>query len=715
MAVPRSPRQPIIGPFASWAKPEIRLYLAAFSLLFTELLLIRWIPANVTYVGFFANFLLIGSFLGIGVGILAGRRFLGTGSRLIPIGLFIPLLFLVVKLVTVAQLNVQLRSDDEIFFGLTENRGAADINFVVLPMLVGLTTLLMAVLALPLGPLLRAMPPLRAYSIDILGSLSGIALFTVLSAMSTPPPMWFALLALILLGLTLGRGVTAWGLVSGALMALVILTASPRLQPGQTEYWSPYYRIDQFAEPDSEYGAQIINVNGIPHQVVWDLGDPRKEPFYEQVYRWFPAQTFNNVLVIGAGNGVDVATALAHGAGHVDAVEIDPLIARIGTTDNPQRPYSDPRVTLHVNDGRNFLRASDARYDLVIFALPDSLTLVSTAANIRLETFLFTNEAFASVRDHLTGSGVFVLYNYYREPWLIQRLSGMLGDVFGSPTIARTYQDVSATLAAGPGVTAAVQAHALADATTDIAPDPAYRAATDNWPFLYLREPAVAPYYLVALLLILAFGVLLVLGAARATATPIGRFSPHFFVLGAAFLLLETRSIVSFSLLFGSTWLVNAMAFFAILVSVLASIQLNARLRLTNLKPIYAILIGGLLVNFLVPPETLLIDPPIARYTIASVLAFVPVFCANLVFTRSFRDTRTADMSFASNLLGAVVGGGLEYLSLIYGHGALYLLGIGLYALAWMLGSRFRLLADRELGSETVSDGAQPLAVPAAS
>ena len=64
---------------------------------------------------------------------------------------------------------------------------------------------------------------------------------------------------------------------------------------------------------------------------------------------------------------------------------------------------------------------------------------------------------------------------------------------------------------------------------------------------------------------ILVFALIAVVGAARVTRTPVRRFSPHFFVLGVAFLLLETKSLVTFSLLFGTTWLVNAMAFFAIL------------------------------------------------------------------------------------------------------------------------------------------------------
>lgn len=290
-----------------------------------------------------------------------------------------------------------------------------------------------------------------------------------------------------------------------------------------------------------------------------------------------------------------------------------------------------------------------------------------------------------------------MLYNYYRQPWLVQRLAGMLTDVFGSEPIIQTYEEVSATLAVGPGVQAAATAGTIGDASIHLPPDPEYRPATDNWPFLYLREPSVAPYYLVALAVILLFGTVLVAGAARATRTPLRRFSPHFFVLGAAFLLIETRSVVTFSLLFGSTWLVNALVFFAILVSVLAAIQVNARFQLNRMAPIYLLLVATLAINAVLPPETLLAGSSALRYVAASLLAFVPIFCANLVFTRSFRDTKTADMSFASNLLGAVVGGGLEYLSLVLGFGALNLVAIVLYALAWLLMTKVRVLADVDL------------------
>ena len=686
-----SPRTVLIPARHPFTSRPVRLYLVSFAILFTELVLIRWIPANVTYVGFFSNFLLMGSFLGIGAGILAGRR--GVASRL-PISLFPVVLFLVVRLVTLIQLNVQIRSADEIFFGLAENASAADVNYLVLPTVVGLTALLLALLAMPLGPLLASMPPLRAYTIDILGSISGILLFTALSAASTPPPVWFAALAILLAVLALGRGVTPWALVSASLMVATIALAGPRAAAGSisTESWSPYYRITLFSHPGDP--TEFVNVNGIPHQTVWNVNDPRKEPFYEQVYRWLPDRRFDRVLVVGAGNGVDVSLALRHGARHVDAVEIDPGIAEIGRTRSPQHPYADPRVSLHVTDGRNFLATSTDRYDLVVFALPDSLTLVSSAANIRLESFLFTEEAFTSVRNHLTANGVFVLYNYYRQPWLIQRIAGMVGDAFGTPAIARTFRDVSAAIADGPGLG---DRALLSDSVTPIPADPQFRPATDDWPFLYLRQPEVAPYYLAALLAIFAAGLAVVVVLARTTGTSLARFSPHFFALGAAFLLLETRSIVTFSLLFGTTWLTNAMAFAAILLSVLLAIRVNARWPLRDARPVYAALFASLALAWFLRPEQLLIDPPILRYVVASAIAFAPVFCANLIFTRSFRDTRTADMAFAANLLGAVVGGALEYSSLVFGHAALYPLAAVLYALAWVFVTRLRLLADREL------------------
>lgn len=672
-----------LRPLPVLARPPVRLFLLSATILFAELLLIRWIPANVIYVGFFRNFLLMASFLGIGLGILWGRR---AGRRL---PLFGPLLLAVAILVTTGRVSIQLQSPGEIFFGLSENQ-AADVNFLVLPALVALTALLMAGLAVPLGGLLRSMPPLRAYGWDIAGSMAGIAGFTVLSGAGTPPIVWFTVLA-VMLGLGgLASGVSRTSLVTAVTIGATILVVAIGARPGQT--WSPYYRIDLYGAD----GIEAIDVNGIPHQAMWPVERARNDPLYSQVYEWFPERTFERVLVIGAGSGTDVALALDRGATHVDAVEIDPAIQRIGMERHPSRPYDDPRVRRINDDGRAFLRRTTDSYDLVIFALPDSLTLVSTSANLRLESFLFTTEAFGEVRDRLAPGGVFVLYNFYRQDWLPAKIAGMLQEAFGSQPIARLYGGAAATLAVGPAVdeVAGKPPGAPVD-RLDLGAAPA--PATDDWPFLYLVEPYIAPYYLGALGLILAFAAFTVWRAGRGGTASLRRFSPHFFLLGVAFLLLETRSLVTFSLLFGTTWIVNSLVFFAVLASVLLAVGINARFRIRNPLPLYAALLLSILLAYLVPPASLLLEPAWLRYVVAAALAFAPVFFANLVFSHSFRDTWTADMAFASNLLGAMVGGAVEYLGLLTGYQALLLVVAALYVAAWVAASRVRVLADAEL------------------
>jgi hypothetical protein len=700
LAVRETGARLLVPPITFLASSHIRLFLTSAALLFVELLIIRWIPANVIYIGYFSNFLLMASFLGIGLGILLGRS-----ERRLPVSPFAPLFFGLVLLVVTAQLNVSFASDDQVFHGLgLEN--IADTNYLVLPLLMLLVVALMTTLALPLGGLLRALPPLRAYGVDIAGSLTGIAGFGLLSALGMEPIVWFTVVAVLLALLGLGRGLTVWSAVSAAAMVGVLLVVW-RVGTGP-EVWSPYYRILAADEtgrivsvrPGSTDEPRHLFVNGIPHQSMVEAGTTGEKVLHGQIYRWFPERTFQNVLIIGAGSGTDLALALSKNVGHIDAVEIDPVIARIGREFHPNQPYSDPRVTLHVDDGRAFIRRSTEKYDLIVFALTDSLTLVTSTANVRLESFLFTREAMASARDHLTEDGVFLMYNHYREPWLVGKLQSMAGEVFNDTPLLKLADASSAVIAAGPGVDLAVASGALGDTVDEL---PAFAGtvpttATDDWPFLYLRNPGVAPYYLAALAVLIAFAVVAVGLASRVTRIPLRHgFSPHFFVLGIAFLLLETRSLVTFSLLFGTTWSVNALVFFAILLSVLLAIGISARFPIRRAGPLYVGLFGTLALAWLLPPEQLLIDPPALRYALAAGLAFAPIMFANLVFAHSFRDTRAADMAFASNLLGAMIGGALEYVALLSGYRALLLVVAVLYVAAYLLATRWRRLADREL------------------
>ncbi len=666
----------------------VKLFLTSGTLLFAELLLIRWIPENVVYVGFFNNLILIGSFLGIGVGILLGR-----GGRQPAWPLANLLLFALAALVYIGQVNSTVTSDRALFLGLAEHTDIG-INMVALAAYFTLTVALMAALALPLGPLLRAVPPLRAYAIDIAGSLAGIVVFAVLSAFATPPFAWFVILGGLMLYLRGRRPLTTRAVLGAISMAAVIALSFVSYASG--DVYSPYYRINLRVD---DSGTQQVYVNGIGHQTMAAAASPDKVPFYEQVYDWFPARHFERALIIGAGTGTDVAVALGHGVNSIDAVDIDPALLQLGVERHPDRPYDSPLVRRHVNDGRAFLRSSTDYYDLIVLALTDSLTLVTATANLRLESFLFTDEAFASARDHLAPGGVFILYNYYREDWVIARYARTLKETFGVPPLIRTFAQSGgrgAVLAAGDPA-ARLVATGVGDGR-DIIISSAPRPARDDWPFPYLQRPEVGSQYLVVLGLVLLFAAFAVFGAMRFGSAG-GAFSPHFFALGAAFLLLETRSLVTFSLLFGTTWYVNALVFAGILASVLLAIAVNARIRFPEARWLYAALGVALVIAYLVPPQALLFEPAWLRYLAASLIAFAPVFAANLVFAYSFRDTARADTAFASNLIGATLGGALEYTALITGYQQLLLLVAVLYLAALLLATRVRILADRGLSA----------------
>lgn len=687
--------RPLIAPGTFIRDVRVRLFLTSFALLFFELICIRWIPAHIRYIGYFSNFILLASFLGIGVGILLGRR----TWWLPPFPL---LLLLLVVIVAQNRIEVRLNSTEVLYYGAGEDIARTE-HYLVLPVVIVLVALTFLPLARPLGGLLAALPRLQAYSIDIVGSLAGIAAFFVMAWLSLPPVLWFLVLAVPLALLAARRGPwlrQAPPLLLGALPFVASLAVVWSLQ--RDAEWSPYYKLT--VDPAIYDGRQIgyvINVNNAGQQIA--VPQAFKEPFYSRVYELFPPESFERALILGAGSGSDTSVALARGVPAVDAVEIDPKILELGRRLNPDRPYDDPRVRTFVDDGRAFLRNTDQRYDLIIFALPDSLTLTSGFSNLRLESFLLTREAMADARSRLTEDGLVVLYNFYRFDWFIEKLAGMLEEVFGAPPFVSTYGGWgrAAVLMAGPRLAeldpALVRPYAeLPDRDPNHITvigegflDPATPApATDDWPFLYLPKPTFPRVYAGSLLLLglLALGGVIVATPART----LRRFDWHMFFLGAAFILLETKSIVTFGLLFGSTWMVNSLVFFAILSSVLLAILVSARLRLRRPWPLYALLAAALLLNYAVRPETLLLDAPALRYVVAGALAFAPVFVANVVFSRSFRDSEEADVAFASNLLGIMAGGTLEYLALLWGYRSLLLIAVALYLAAALLTPRAR-------------------------
>jgi SAM-dependent methyltransferase len=406
-----------------------------------------------------------------------------------------------------------------------------------------------------------------------------------------------------------------------------------------------------------------------------------QHPFYAYPYSHLLGDGPGDVLIVGAGSGNDVALALLRGADHVDAVEIDPAVQRLGARSHPEAPYQDPRVTVHIDDGRAFLERTDERYDLILFALPDSLTLVSGQGGLRLESYLFTREAMESVLEHLRPEGVFSMYNYYR-PDTFERYATTLTAVFGhAPCLDGGSLGNNAR--SQSVLTVSREANGIACDTPWVQGGTVPEPATDDHPFPYLRERTIPASYAIALALVLlaSFG-LVRSGAGR----PLRQMRPYLdlFLMGAAFLLLETKSVVQFALLFGTTWFVNSLVFAGILLSVLAAVEVARRVDLPRPAVLFAGLLVALVVAWAVPPSALLSLATVPRFAAATGLAFAPVFLANLIFAQRFKDVGASTVAFGANLLGAMVGGVMEYASLIVGYRALLLLVGALYLCAFL-------------------------------
>ena len=653
---------------------EARTFLASFLVLFLEVALIRWMPAYIRLLAYFSNFILLASFLGIGIGcLLAPAR-----RRLFP--LFPLIQAALVAAVYVFRLEIAVPTAGSIYFSSgTAERVVLVESTLLLPLLFLVVAALFATLAQRMAREMAALPPLRAYTINLAGSLTGVAAFAIVSWLEMPPYVWF-LLASVCASRLLGcaeEGAWRHGrrLATAAHVALLSVTVALVHVMGRDALWSPYYKITvQQQGPDT-----VIEVNNIFHQSMARVGE--KEYFYEWPYTTF-GNTFADVLVLGAGSGTDVAAALKHGAHHVDAVEIDPTILRLGRRLHPDRPYSDPRVTTVTDDARHFLRTTEKRYDLVVFALIDSLTMQSSFSGVRLESYMFTEESFRAVRERLKPGGLLVIYNYFRERWLVDRLANTAAVAFGREPLVHVHEARAflGVLMAGPRLEQLTAPPRIPDRVAAFGQsqepspgrihqrDPAVEPATDDWPFLYLRDRHVPAHYLGALALVLVISVASCGLVLRGTA---GRWAWEFFLLGAGFMLLETRSITQFALLWGSTWVVASLAIASVLTMALAANFVVSRYEVRGPWVVCAVLLALLTVNFVVPVGRVAFDSRAVESAFYAALMFSPILCAGLLFGTAVKRSTSLPRDYGVNLLGAMVGGVAEYLSLATGFRAL--------------------------------------------
>jgi hypothetical protein len=367
-------------------------------------------------------------------------------------------------------------------------------------------------------------------------------------------------------------------------------------------------------------------------------------------------------------------------------VDIDPVVLKLGGIRNPDRPYSNPRVTLHNQDARAYLRQCHDQYDLVIFGTLDSHGLFSAMSSLKMENFVYTRDCFADAKALLSPDGVVVCTIGFDEEWVFVRLAETMRQVFAqTPDIYLGYNTL-VSLVDGPGIKG-VQPPKLQhffrapadmlDKKLDQWPQ-ARIIPTDNWPHLFLLKPSIPAAYIEMFVVLIALSSAVVFSRSNIRKS----FSPHFFLLGAGFMLLETSAITRLALTIGATWITSSIVIASILLVILIGNLVVLSGAPQNRGLYYLGLLLSLLLMYAVPIESIRSASLAVQVAACSLQAALPVLFAAVIFAISFSRSKVAD-AFASNLLGAVVGGFLEYIAMITGLRSLALVAIVLYGLSW--------------------------------
>lgn len=678
-----------------------RLALISLLSLFVEMLMIRWVSSEIRIFAYFKNFVLVACFLGFGLGCYLCRRRVQLSALATPL--------LILALILKAPIPALQRCIDDLpqLLGATVEVHTWGVPamptswggmFLALVFVVPLFALI-ATAFIPFGQLVgwyleNAPKGISAYSVNVLASLAGITVFTFLCFLHQSPWVWLLVAGILCLAF-LWRDVRARTVLALTFLVCVGLMALPDDRHAKT-YWSPYQKLTVLPMYDGqELVSYVLITNNSLYQRTIDLSPTfvqahadefRRHPIewnsYNMPYRFYPAPP--SVLVLGAGMGNDVAAALRNGAGSVLAVDIDSVIVNLGRDLHPEHPYQNPRVRVVLNDARNYIENSHEKFDLIVFSLLDSHTTTSHFSNIRIDNYVYTREALAQAKKLLKPDGVFVVKFWVGTPWIAGRLYGLMEATFGQKPI-QFQADLGGFDSSGRFFVAA-SPERLAKATSDPAlaaylvshgdvPMQSAPVTTDDWPYFYQHQPGIP-----IIVILVSIAVLIVFGWFLRQASGEGnRVDLHFMFLGAGFMLLEVQIVSKMALLFGTTWVVNAVVVSGLLFLIVAANLVYSAWKRVPLWLAYTGLFVSLAVMYVVPLEKLFYESWALRALIATLALCTPVFFAGIIFISSFERAGFRGSALGSNLFGSLLGGLLESSSMWFGLKFLTILAAILY------------------------------------
>lgn len=691
--------------------------------LFLEMLLIRWIGTEIRIFAYLQNTILVVCFLGLGFGCFTSRKSIDiTGMLLIPLFCLVLLLAVPLSRKGLGDISLMLSTLEDFIIwnkGISTNPWGTIVGLFLGLSLTYILMLLILKTFVPIGRILgRLMDEhpntIWAYSVNVAGSLVGTWLYVLLSALYQPPLTWFAVMGGLLL-FFLGKPSRAWALKMGLLLGIIGLSWFAGQEAGSLEViWSPYQKLvlsevyTQGVQKIGSIGSYTINVNNTDYQEMIDLsdattrGNPKR---YDPEMIGFSQYDIplvlhpkpERLLIVGAGSGNDAAGGVRNQVKHITAVEIDPAIISMGNSYHPEKPYSNPNVTVVNDDARSFFATSkDNKYDVIAFGLLDSHT-TTAMTNARLDHYVYTRESIARAKSLLAPGGILTLNFYASKLFIADRMAGVLRDVFmtdpiifcvpvtnygrgGVMFIAGDLSNVRKQIQKTPRLASLIDRW-----QNEMALSLPYitQIATDDWPYIYLKSPSIPLlYYLLAMLMVLVLiycrRYINISGLVRGWS----RSHWHFFFLGAAFLLLEVQNISKASVALGNTWEVNAVIISGVLIMILLANLLDYRFPQFPLNLVYVLLIGTCIALYFLDLSKFAFLPYSTKAVIIGGLTTFPMLFSGIIFIRSFVMVERKDAALGANLIGALIGALLQSVTFVTGIKALLLIVAGLYLLS---------------------------------
>lgn len=715
------------------SNPTLAIFLISVLSLFLEMMLIRWIGTEVRIFAYLQNTILVVCFLGLGLGCFTSHQAIELRKTLFALFFLVFILAIPISRKGLGKISEMLSSmhDFVIFYsGITDNTlQFVFYVFLSLSLIYCLTFLILDVFV-PVGRLMGRLidnhpNTIWAYSVNVTGSLIGTWLFVLLSVLCQPPLVW-CLTGGVLLLFIIGKPRRVRSIEYLTVLGIVILSWFASIEYDSMEViWSPYQKIT-FREADQakgEIGRYWLNVNNVLHQEIVEFSsssqgiNAKEGPLGSNDFNQYSIQLLlhpspKKMLIVGAGTGNDVAAALRHGVKEITAVEIDPAILSLGRRYHPNQPYSSSSVKIINDDARSFFATCKDRFDVISFGLLDSHTSV-VLTNTRLDHYVFSRESIKRARTLLADGGIICLHSSAPRFFIADRLANVLRDVFNQEPISFVipeniygYGGIMFVVGDIDSVKHEIDGNTQLKSVIEkwqqrypLKFSYSTPITTDDWPYLYLEKAKIPVLYY----LLVGLMVLLVIRSRRrwkATGLMTGWkiWHCHFFLLGAAFMLLEVQNISKASVALGSTWWVNAVIISGVLFMILLSNIIAAKLPRMSLAPVYVLLCSTCVLLYFVDIAQFAFLPFVVKAIIVGGLTTLPMVFSGIVFIRSFADADRKDEALGANLMGALVGALLQSITFITGIRALLIIVTGLYLLAVLTrpGARNSNLSGRE-------------------